>query len=306
MGAHFHRRLMTRVDVLRFLCLDRNRPGWARVTLQIVLCADEGLSRRSGASGSTVTVSLRSVVITLGVAIAVLLAFWIGSTQVESAAATAAEAPVSVDEPTIVMTGTGEATGTPDQLKFSLAVRTTANDVSTAMESATAATRRVLAAIGDQGVAADDVQTTGMSVNSVSDYSGEGAPVITGYVVTESMSVVVRELPDAGATITAAVVAGGNAVRLHNVRLQMGDEDALFERARTAAIEEAQAKAEQYAAAAGSELGEVASIREVTSTSGGRSSYRLETAAVADYASVPIRAGTSDLNVTVVVVWSLD
>lgn len=256
--------------------------------------------------GSTVTVSIRSVVITLGVVIAVLLSFWIGSTQIGSATATAAEAPVSVDEPTIVMTGTGEATGTPDQLKFSLAVRTTADDVSTAMESANAATRRVLAAIGEQGVAADDVQTTGMSVNSVSDYSGEGAPVITGYVVTESMSVVVRQLPDAGATITAAVVAGGNAVRLHSVRLQMGDEDALLERARTAAIEEAQAKAEQYAVAAGSELGGVASIREVTSNSGSRGPYLLAGAADADYASVPIRAGTSDLNVTVVVVWSLD
>jgi len=255
---------------------------------------------------STVTVSFRTIAITFGVAIAVLLSFWIGSTQVGSATAIAAEPPVSADEPTIVMTGTGEATGTPDQLKFSLAVRTTADDVSTAMESANAATRRVLAAIADQGVPADDVQTTGMSINSVSDYSGEGVPVITGYVVTESMSIVVRKLPDAGATITAAVAAGGNAVRLHNVRLQVGDEDALLEQARTAAIEEAQAKAEQYAAAAGGELGEVASIREATSNSGGRSSYRLEATAVADYASVPIRAGTSELGVTVVVVWSLN
>jgi uncharacterized protein YggE len=253
-----------------------------------------------------VTVSVRSVVITVGVVIAVLLAFWIGSTQVGPATATAAEVPASADEPTIVMTGTGEATATPDQLKFSLAVRTTADDVSTAMESANAASRRVLAAIGDQGVEADDVQTTGMSVNAVSDYSGEGAPVITGYAVSESMSVVVRKLPDAGATITAAVVAGGNAVRLHSVRLQVGDEDALLERARTAAIEEAQSKAEQYAVASGSELGDVASIREVNSNMDGRSSYRLADAAVADYASVPIRAGTSDLNVTVVVVWSLD
>jgi uncharacterized protein YggE len=86
----------------------------------------------------------------------------------------------------------------------------------------------------------------------------------------------------------------------------VGDEDALLERARTAAIEEAQSKAEQYAVASGSELGDVASIREVNSNMDGRSSYRLADAAVADYASVPIRAGTSDLNVTVVVVWSLD
>ena len=255
---------------------------------------------------STVTVSIRSLVITAVVTMAVLLSYLIGSTQAGSSTATAAQEPASGDVPSIVMTGTGEATGTPDQLKFSLAVRTTAADVSTALGSANAATRQVLAAIREQGVAPEDVQTTGLSVNATSDYSGEGPPVITGYVVTESMSVVVRNLPDAGATISAAVIAGGNSVRLHSVRLQIGDEGALLEKARTAAIEEARAKAEQYAEATGRELGEVFSIREVNINSSGRSSYRLAEAAVADFASVPIRAGTADLNVTVNVVWSLD
>ncbi|MEO8330467.1 MAG: SIMPL domain-containing protein, partial [Candidatus Nanopelagicales bacterium] len=93
-------------------------------------------------------------------------------------------------------------------------------------------------------------------------------------------------------------------VRLHSVRLQIGDEDALLDEARAAAIDDARAKAEQYAAAAGSELGEVSSIREVHITPNVERSYGLADAAAA-VGSVPIRAGTADINVTVSVVWSL-
>lgn len=65
-----------------------------------------------------------------------------------------------------------------------------------------------------------------------------------------------------------------------------------------------QAKAEQYAQAVGRPLGEVMSVREVSATS--TPPQALEYRAVADAAlsSVPIKAGTDDLSVTVSVVWS--
>ncbi len=253
---------------------------------------------------TSVTFSVRSLVITAAVTMAVLAAYLIGSTQGATSTAVAAQEPVSVDTPTIVMTGTGEATGTPDQLKFSLAVHTSASDVSTALGSANATTRRVLDALEKQGVESDDIQTTGMSINAMHDYSSEGPPIITGYAVNESMSVIVRKLPDAGATMSAAVSAGGNMVRLHSVRLQIGDEDALLDEARTAAIDEARVKAEQYAAAAGRELGEVSSVREVHVTPSAKPTYGLSMYRAADVSAVPISAGTADVNVTVSVVWS--
>jgi uncharacterized protein YggE len=255
---------------------------------------------------TSVTFTVRSLVITAAVTLAVLAAYVIGSTQAATSTAAAAQVPASADTPSIVMTGSGEATGTPDQLKFSLAVRTTASDVSTALASANATTRRVLDAVHGQGVDSEDIQTTGLSIHTTYDYSNEGPPVITGYAVSESMSVTVRKLPDAGATISAAVSAGGNSVRLHNVRLQIGDEDALMDEARASAIDEARAKAEQYAVAAGRELGEVTSVREVHISPSGREVYGLTAASDSAYLSkVPIRAGTAEVDVTVSVVWSL-
>jgi len=251
-----------------------------------------------------VTFSVRSLVITAAVTMAVLAAYVLGSTQTGPSTAVAAEEPAAVDTPSIVMTGTGEVSGTPDQLKFSLSVTTSASDVSTALGSANSATRRVLSAVQEQSVAPEDIQTTGLSINPRYDYNNDGSSTITGYVATESMSVVVRKLPDAGATISAAVSAGGNAVRLHSVRLQVDDEGALLDKARAAAIDEARVKAEQYAAAAGRELGEVTSVREVRVTPTGDRVFSRAYADLAATSAVPIRAGTADLNVTVSVAWS--
>ncbi len=253
--------------------------------------------------GTTVTISVRSLVVTAATTLAVLAAYVIGSAQAGTSTALAAQASTSADRPSIVMTGTGDATGVPDQLRFSLSVHANASDVSTALHSASKTTRQVINAVRSQRVAPKDVKTTGLSINAVYRYSDNSPPVITGYAVTQSMSVLVRTLPDAGATITAAVDAGGNAVRLHDVRLQIGDEDALLRRARADAIEEAHAKATQYAEAAGRELGEVTSVREVQASPSYQPVYRAS-ALDAAVPAVPIRAGTAELHVTVSVVWS--
>jgi uncharacterized protein YggE len=252
---------------------------------------------------STITINVRSLVITTAVTIAVAAAYAFGSTQSGASSAFAADTSAASDVPSIVMTGTGEATGVPDQLVFSLTVSTSASDVSAALNSANTATRNVLRAVSGQGVARKDVQTTGLSINPVYDYSGSGPAVITGYRVSESLSVLVRSLPDAGSVIGTAVKAGGNAVRLHDLRLQIGDEQALLRQARDEAFAEAKAKAEQYAVASGRNLGEVISVREVHTS---RNLDRLAVPAALDAAmsQVPIRAGSADLKVTVSVVWS--
>lgn len=254
--------------------------------------------------GTTVTFSIRSLVITAATAIAVFAAYLVGSGQAGNSTAIAAEQSAAVDAPSIVMTGSGEATGVPDQLTFSLGVRTSASDVSTALNSSSNITRRVLRAVRAQHIAPKDVQTTGLSINAIYDYSDSAPPVITGYAVTQSMAVLVRELPNAGATISSAVSAGGNAVRLHDVRLQIGDEDALLKQARTAAFAEARAKAEQYASEAGLQLGDVSSVREVHVTPSVHQLYRTTGSLTDAVAPVPIRAGQADLRVTVSVVWS--
>lgn len=132
--------------------------------------------------------------------------------------------------------------------------------------------------------------------------------MITGYAVSQRMSVLVRSLPDSGDAISAAAAAGGNAIRLHGVKLRVGDEPGLLRKAREAAMTDARAKAEQYAAASGQSLGEVLSVRESGGGGGHKVGYQRTASdlAMAGYQSVPIRAGSADLDVSVSVVWALE
>jgi len=256
--------------------------------------------------GSTITVSIRSLAVSAAVAIAVVMAYAIGSAQSGGTPAFAAGNAVPGGTPTIVMTGSGEATGIPDQLTFSLSIGANAADVSTALASSNRVTRDVLQAVRDQGIDVEDIQTTGLSIDANYDYSGEGPPVLTGYRASQKLSVLVRSLPDAGSTISAAVEAGGNAVRLSGVQLKIGDPDALMREARDAAFAEAKAKAEQYAAATGRQLGDVTSVREVAAKSPAYQdlAYRSAGLVAAEDSAVPIKAGSAELEVTVSVVWS--
>ena len=88
--------------------------------------------------------------------------------------------------------------------------------------------------------------------------------MLTGYRVSHSVSVTVEDFDKASAIVTAALNAGGSGVRLDGLRLQVGDPDGSLEPARTDAFEQARAKAEEYAANAGRELGEIVRISEVT------------------------------------------
>ena len=128
--------------------------------------------------------------------------------------------------------------------------------------------------------------------------------MLMGYRVSHSVSVTVEDFDKASDIVTAALNAGGTGVRLNGLRLQVGDPDGSLEPARTDAIEQARAKAEEYAADAGRELGEIVRISEVTDQPYDRDmAYAPRHAA--DGAAFPIQAGQQDLTARIVVVYEL-
>jgi uncharacterized protein YggE len=241
-------------------------------------------------------------------AVALFAAYSLGSGR---DTATAVTPSTSTAYGTITMTGTGEVTGVPDQLGFTLGITRKADDVGTAMDLTSATMTRALDALAEQGVLRKDTRSTGLSIDPEYDYPSYGPPVLTGYRVRQSVSVVVRDLRSAGEAIAAAVEAGGNATRISGIALRIGDKDALLADARDAAVKAATAKAEQYAEATGQPLGRVLTVKEgsvaarvpqpqVTELAG---RVAMDAAALK---ALPIRAGRSDLSVRVSVVWALE
>jgi uncharacterized protein YggE len=255
----------------------------------------------------SITLSTKGVLVAAVAALALVVAYLLGSAggSAQAAPGTAATTAPDGTARTLVATGTGKSIGVPDQLTFALSVGVTRGDLKTALADASATTTRVLAALAHTGVRRADVQTTGLSMNAVYDYHSYGPPTLRGYHVSQRAQVLVRDLAHGGPAVSAAVAAGGNDVRVGGIRLRIGDQDKLLAQARRAAVAQATAKAKEYAAATGQTLGPVQRLRETHAPA--TPTHPLPTygrAAMDSLAAAPpIRAGRDKLSVTVRIVW---
>ncbi len=208
--------------------------------------------------------------------------------------------------PGITVGGTAKVAGTPDTLLLDLSVVATATTVSAALSSANRSAGAVQRSLLGSGVVKRDLQTSGMNISPDYDYSRSGVPRLKGYQVAESITAKLRDLVRAGDAIGRAVSAGGNAVRVNGISLDLEDTGALVSAARDKAFADARTKAEQYAKAAGRSLGDVVSIAEDVGTpSPTPMPYAGMALARGDAKSVPIQPGSQDVSVTVMVVFSM-
>lgn len=200
----------------------------------------------------------------------------------------------------VTVSGVGRITGVPDTLSATVGVAARRPTVQEALDAANAAAEQVLGALDDAGIAEEDVQTTQFSVNPQYDQDGVA---ITAYEVANTVEATIRDLSSVGATLDAVVRAGGNEARVQGVAYRLEDNAALLAEAREAAVADARTSAEQYAAAAGVELGALTSLSEVTADQPMTQSFAADAAEAA--APVPVAPGTQEVGVTVTATWSL-
>ncbi len=197
--------------------------------------------------------------------------------------------------------GVGTATGTPDLLRVTAGVETTADAVEEALQGTDAAARRVLDALRAEDVAEADVQTVSMSIHPT--YTDDGQR-ITGYTARHDLEVTLRDLARAGEVIGVLTDVGGNAVRLQGLAYALDDDAALQEEARAEAFAAARVKAEQLAALTGREIGDVTEGREQTAPSAPMP-FAAADAGAAEAVPVALAPGSATVTVTVQVHWSL-
>jgi uncharacterized protein YggE len=236
-----------------------------------------------------------------GVASAALLigAFSLGAGHSGGSSAQAATiTPVRSSPARITVTGVGTVTGTPNQLVLSMGVQVNGSSVSSALDQANQAVSRVTAALRQRGVAGADIQTSGLAIWP--SYQGS-SQVPAGYGVSESLTATLDQLSVAGTQIQAAVDAGGNAVTVDNVSLNLTDSGSLLATARANAVKDATTKAAQFARALGEKLGPVVSITPVEQST---PILYGPNASAAKSAAVPISPGTQQVSVTITVVYA--
>ncbi len=222
------------------------------------------------------------------------------------AAAFAQQAPQTAE---IHMQGTGEVTAGPDMAHITSGVTTQAETAREALDANNAAMSNLVDVLTEAGIAERDIQTSNFTVQPQYVHSDERdadgftrPPRISGYQVSNSVTVRVRELDDLGAVLDQAVTVGANTI--NNVSFDLSDPGDVLDEARRMALEDATRKAELYAEAAGVSLGRILNISERTGQPP-RPMMRDMAVEAAYQSAVPVQSGELTHSVSVDARWAI-
>lgn len=197
----------------------------------------------------------------------------------------------------IAVSGTGEVYGTPDTLQMRFGVSVLRPTVEQAVGDAASLAEGLISSLESAGVAENDIQTANYSINPEYDYSGDQRRLV-GYRVNNTVVAKIRDLDAAGSVIDTTVASVGDEIQVSGVSFSIEDDTELIAAARTAAWDDALAKAEQLATLAGIELGEAVMISESFSSAAPPPVYRDFAATDEAVFETPIEAGQQQVAVT--------
>lgn len=163
---------------------------------------------------------------------------------------------------TISLVGHGEVHATPDIAIVTMGVLTSAITAQEALAANTKSMTDLMAVLKTAAVENKDISTSNFSVNPRYDYGANNGqpPKVTGYDVSNNVTVILRKIDKVGDLLDKVVTAGSN--QINSVSFTIDNPQAAVEEASKAAVADAKRKAELYVGAASVSLGNVISISE--------------------------------------------
>ena len=128
-------------------------------------------------------------------------------------------------EQTISVSGSATASSNPDTLVIVLGVESEAKTANESLSQNSNSLNSVISSLTNSGLSEDDIQTSNFSIypmyDSIKDFNGNWQQVLTGYRVSNILSIQTDKIDSAGDIIDAAVSSGAN--RVDNVSFQLSD-----------------------------------------------------------------------------------
>jgi len=196
----------------------------------------------------------------------------------------------------------GETSRAPDLAQISAGVVTQNLDANAAMRANSQRMNAVIAALKQAGVAERDIQTSSINLEPQYKYAPNQRPTITGYQVSNTVNVRLRDLAKIGDVLDALVRQGAN--QINGPTFTLDKPEAAMDAARTDAIKHAQARADLYAAATGLKVRRIVSISESGEAPSPPRPMMMAMAKTADE-STPVASGESTIGVDLNVVYEL-
>ena len=163
---------------------------------------------------------------------------------------------------TLTVTGSAAIAAPPDGASIEIRVSSLEATATEALSAGATALELVRAALAEEGVADEDLQTVRIRLDEEHDYTEEGR-VSIGFRFSNTIRVTLDGVDTIGDVIDVAVGAGGDAVSINRIQFLVSNRVALEDAARLAAIDEARRKALAMAGQAGVSLGRVSIIEEI-------------------------------------------
>ncbi len=158
----------------------------------------------------------------------------------------------------ITVAGHGEIKVMPDIARASLTVETTDRSESKAVSENAVKMKAVISALTGSNVAQKDIQNTSYYVATNRDYTAT-PPVLTGYTVTNSIDVTMRDISKSGVIVDKVTAAGAT---VDNVDFDLADKNHVQGEALVAACANARSNADLMAGASGVSIGRVLTISQ--------------------------------------------
>ena len=171
----------------------------------------------------------------------------------------------------IWVTGTGEMNLSPDIALIRLGVETTSPSVTEARDEAARAMEAVVAAVKNNGLADEDIQTTSFNIwpqydrqEVMTNGVRSSVRVLSGYTVSNDAVIKVRDLGAVGTIIDDVVNAGGDYARINGIDFSIEDPGAHTTQLREDAVNAALDNAKHFATLTGVTLGKLVYVTEVS------------------------------------------
>jgi uncharacterized protein YggE len=217
---------------------------------------------------------------------------------VEAAAQTTAERSITV-------VGVGKVAGKPDIARVTVGIETQAPSLQTAVDDNKAKMNGLLDTLKQLGLADKDIRTSNYSVYTERVTSPTpSAEVNTDqmiYHVTNTVDVTVRDVNQLGDVLDKAVAAGAN--NIYGVNFNVEDTAKLEADARTEAVADAKARAEELAQLNGVQLGEVLTVSEVVG--GAVPLYREAAMGQGGGGGTPVQPGELEMSMSIQITYAV-
>lgn len=195
----------------------------------------------------------------------------------------------------------GEVMADPDLATLQLGIEAEAKTVEQAQDDAAESMDAIMKALIEAGIDEKDIQTSYYSIYPNQRWDPDTEEyIVTGYRVSNMVTVKMRKLDKVGDTIDSVATAGGDLTRIQGISFSVEDPTPYQTEARKEAYDRARAKAEQMAQLSGSTLGDVTYMTE---SFGYVSPIRVSMDAYAEKSmgsvSTPINPGEQEINVSI-------